>query len=63
MNQITYNEKVEKEEENQDFKLVNKDQEVDLGEGKEEGGEEEEVTENIEENLEENFIENGLKFL
>lgn len=52
LNQITYNEKVEKEEEKTDYKLINKDQEVDLGEEKEEG-EEEENNENLEEQQEE----------
>ena len=46
LNQITYNEKVEKEEEKTDYKLINKDQEVDLGEEKEEC-EEEENNENM----------------
>lgn len=46
LNQITYNEKVEKEEEKTDYLLINKDQEVDLGEENEEC-EEEENNENI----------------
>jgi hypothetical protein len=56
LNQITYNEKAEKEDEKSDYKLINKDQEVDLGEDKEEG-EDEENNENG--NLEEQPEDSG----